>query len=88
MLFTWDTTNLCVVFRWWHVRGPWSLLLTLLGVIGLGMSYEALRHLARKYDETSLGNIRLASPVSDDDNNGRRSPATTGKYQEPYCDSC
>jgi solute carrier family 31 (copper transporter), member 1 len=64
MLFTWDTTNLCVVFRWWHVRGPVSLALTLLGIVGLGMSYELLRLIARKYDD--LGTIRLATPTEDD----------------------
>lgn len=81
MLFTWDTTNLCVVFSWWHVTGPWSLFFTLLGIVGLGMSYELIRHLARKYDESSLGSIRLGSPVNEDDDRGRRSPsAQTGKY--------
>ena len=65
MLITWDTINLCVVFRWWHDYGPWSLLFTLLGVIALGMSYEALRHLAHKFDE-STGNICLTSPTHDD----------------------
>ena len=29
------------------------------------MSYEFLRHIARKYDEHSLGNIRIDSPVHD-----------------------
>src|SRR5271169_305176 len=67
MLFTWDTTNLCVVFPWWHVTGPWSLLFTLLGIVGLGMCYEVLRLLARKYDEHTIGTIRLGSPNNDDD---------------------
>ena len=76
MLFTWDTTDLCVVFRWWHVRGPWSLLFTLLGVVGLGMSYELLRHIARKYDDHSMGHIRIDSPPHDavDADRGRTSP--------------
>lgn len=82
MLFTWDTTDLCVVFRWWHVRGPWSLLFTLLGVVGLGMSYELLRNIARKFDDTGFGSLRLDSPGYDsDDDRGRRSPSVnTGKY--------
>lgn len=83
MLFTWDTTDLCVVFRWWHVRGLWSLFFTLLGVVGLGMSYELLRYIARKYDESSVGDIRIGSPVADADDNGRarRNPnGATGKY--------
>ena len=66
MLFTWDTTNLCVVFRWWHVRGPWSLLFTLLGIVGLGMSYELIRLLARKYEENATGTIRLGTLNNND----------------------
>ena len=80
MLFTWDTQNLCVVFRWWHVRGPWSLLFTLIAVVLLGMSYEGLRHVARKFDESTAGTIRLECS-SDPDDSGRRSPPlATGKY--------
>jgi copper transporter 1 len=71
MLFTWDTEDLCVVFRWWHVRGPWSLFFTLLGVVALGISYEFLRHIARKYDEHSLGKIRIESPPPDAVDRGR-----------------
>jgi solute carrier family 31 (copper transporter), member 1 len=84
MLFTWDTTDLCVVFRSWHVRGPWSLLFTLIGVVFLGMSYELLRLAARKYDESLVGSIRLGTPNHDDqDDPGRRprSPLIAGgKY--------
>ena len=88
MLFTWDTTDLCVVFRWWHVRGPWSLLFTLLGVVGLGMSYELLRRAAQKYDEHSIGNIRIESPPNDavDANRGRTSPLITATYNFPDCE--
>ncbi|KAK8049799.1 Ctr copper transporter, partial [Apiospora phragmitis] len=49
MLFTWDTTNLCIVFRQWHVRGPVSLLFSLLGVVLICAGYEALRELIRRY---------------------------------------
>lgn len=88
MLFTWDTTDLCVVFRWWHVRGPWSLLFTLLGVVGLGMSYELLRRIAQKYDDQSIGNIRIESPTHDavDANRGRASPPITATYNFPECE--
>jgi len=85
MLFTWDTQDLCVVFRWWHVRGPWSLLFTLLGVVGLGMSYELLRNLARRFDESSTS-VRLGTPPSDgavtnpEFERGRRSPGIGGRY--------
>jgi solute carrier family 31 (copper transporter), member 1 len=92
MLFTWDTQDLCVVFRWWHVRGPWSLLFTLLGVVGLGMSYELLRNLALKFDESSAS-VRLASPNSDgagtdsEFERGRRSPGIGGRYFPPLLEA-
>ncbi|KAG5930614.1 hypothetical protein E4U42_005276 [Claviceps africana] len=50
MLFTWDTTNLCIVFRQWHVRSTPGLLASLLAVVVLAMGYEALRALSRRYE--------------------------------------
>lgn len=50
MLFTWDTKNLCIVFRSWRITGPISLLLSLLAVILLGVGYELVREMARKYE--------------------------------------
>ncbi|CAG8435457.1 1743_t:CDS:2 [Scutellospora calospora] len=51
MLFNWDTTNLCIVFSWWKVDGILLLLLSCFFVALIGVAYEALRNLARKYDE-------------------------------------
>jgi len=51
MLFTWDTTNLCIVFRQWHIRGTGSLVLSLLAIVAITAGYEALRAAARRYDE-------------------------------------
>ncbi|RDA87339.1 hypothetical protein CP532_2614 [Ophiocordyceps camponoti-leonardi (nom. inval.)] len=50
MLFTWDTTNLCIVFRQWHIRSTASLIFSLLAVILLAMLYEALRALSRRFE--------------------------------------
>ncbi|KAI9745319.1 MAG: hypothetical protein M1818_001599 [Claussenomyces sp. TS43310] len=50
MLFTWDTTNLCLVFRWWHVRSTAGLLFSLLAVVLLAAGYEALREASRRYE--------------------------------------
>ncbi|KAI9897457.1 hypothetical protein N3K66_007313 [Trichothecium roseum] len=50
MLFTWDTTNLCIVFRQWHVRSTTSLLASLVAVVLLAMGYEAIRSASRKYE--------------------------------------
>lgn len=51
MLFTWDTTNLCIVFPSWRVTGTFSLIVSLLGVIALTAGYEAIRELSRRYED-------------------------------------
>lgn len=50
MLFTWDTTNLCIVFRQWHIRGTASLVFSLLAIIAICAGYEALREGIRRYE--------------------------------------
>ncbi|KAI0470127.1 Ctr copper transporter family-domain-containing protein [Xylaria cf. heliscus] len=50
MLFTWDTTNLCIVFRQWHVTGRASLIFSLLAIVAICAGYEALREGTRKYE--------------------------------------
>ncbi|RDW74010.1 CTR2 long splice variant [Coleophoma crateriformis] len=50
MLFTWDTTNLCLVFRWWHIRSNAGLVLSLLAVVAITAGYEAVRSASRKYE--------------------------------------
>lgn len=53
MIFTWSTDNLCVVFRWWHIRTHTDLLLTLVAVVLLGMGYEYLKVLGARLDAKS-----------------------------------
>ena len=50
MLFTWDTTNLCVIFRWWHIRSTPGLLFSLLAIIALAAGYECLRSFSRRFE--------------------------------------
>jgi hypothetical protein len=50
MLFTWDTTDLCIVFRSWHISGTGSLIVALLAIILLTAGYEAIREASRRYD--------------------------------------
>ncbi|KAJ4861108.1 ctr copper transporter family domain-containing protein [Trichoderma breve] len=50
MLFTWDTTNLCIVFRQWHIRSNTSLVLSLIAVVLIGIGYEFLRSVSRRYE--------------------------------------
>jgi len=51
MLFTWDTTNLCIVFKWWHIRSTGGLLFSLLAVVALTAAYEAIRSASRRYEQ-------------------------------------
>lgn len=50
MLFTWSTDNLCIVFKWWHIRSTITLLLSLLAIIVLTAGYELVRGLSRRYE--------------------------------------
>lgn len=53
MLFTWDTTNLCIIFPQWHVHSTFSLLMSLIGVIVLTAGYEFVREMSRRYEASS-----------------------------------
>lgn len=60
MLFTWDTTNLCIVFPSWRVTGTISLILSLVAVIALTAGYEAIRELSRRYEDQQAQKIQNA----------------------------
>jgi len=53
MLFTWDTTDLCIVFRGWHVSSTFTLILSLIGVAALTAGYELVREVSRRYEASS-----------------------------------
>ncbi|AEO70084.1 uncharacterized protein THITE_2121011 [Thermothielavioides terrestris NRRL 8126] len=50
MLFTWDTTNLCIVFRQWHITSNLGLVASLVAVVAICAGYEALREGIRRYE--------------------------------------
>ncbi|KAG9236483.1 putative copper transport protein CTR2 [Amylocarpus encephaloides] len=50
MLFTWNTNNLCLVFKWWHIRTTPGLIFSLVAVVAITAAYEALRSLSRRYE--------------------------------------
>ena len=50
MLFTWDTENLCIIFRRWHIRSTSGLLSSLVAIVFLTAGYEALREVSRRYE--------------------------------------
>ncbi|KAK8163091.1 ctr copper transporter family protein [Phyllosticta citrichinensis] len=62
MLFTWDTTDLCIVFRGWHITGTLSLLLSLVAVALLCAGYEGVREVSRRYEAS----IAARQKVKDD----------------------
>lgn len=69
MLFNWDTTNLCIVFRSWHIRGTPSFILSMVAIALLVVGYEALRAYISAYsakairDLESLPSMFNPSPV-------------------------
>ncbi|KAF2397610.1 Ctr-domain-containing protein [Trichodelitschia bisporula] len=50
MLFTWDTTDLCIVFHGWHISSTLSLIASLLAIVALTAGYESVRELSRRYE--------------------------------------
>merc|ERR1712093_3722 len=50
MLFTWDTNNLCIVFKSWRITSTMSLVWSLLGVMLLTAGYELVREMSRRYE--------------------------------------
>ncbi|KAI9374768.1 Ctr copper transporter [Aspergillus egyptiacus] len=50
MLFTWSTKNLCIVFSGWRVKGPFSLLGSLIVIVLLTAGYEGVRQVTRRYE--------------------------------------
>ena len=57
MLFTWDTTNLCIVFRSWRITGLWSLVWSLIAVMTLIAGYEGVREAERRYEARQAAKI-------------------------------
>jgi len=64
MLFTWDTTNLCIVFPSWRVTGTFSLIWSLIAVVALTAGYEAIREVSRRYEERAAENVKNATRKS------------------------
>ncbi|KAL9020964.1 MAG: hypothetical protein Q9185_001791 [Variospora sp. 1 TL-2023] len=78
MLFTWDTTNLCIIFPQWHIYSTFSLFISLVGVIVLTAGYEFVREMSRRY-EASSAEYTNKLPSEDDDERERNSLLWAGK---------
>ncbi|OAQ99313.1 hypothetical protein LLEC1_06066 [Akanthomyces lecanii] len=60
MLFTWDTTNLCIVFKQWHIRSTPGLVASLVAVVLIAMGYEGLRATCRMYEKSMAARVDSA----------------------------
>jgi hypothetical protein len=58
MLFNWDTNNVCIVFRQWHIRSTASLFFSLFAILLITVGYEALRSVSRRYEESLAKSIQ------------------------------
>lgn len=50
MVFTWGFSDLCIIFRWWHVKSTLSLIISLVAIVAICAGYEALREGIRRYE--------------------------------------
>lgn len=64
MLFTWDTTNLCIVFEQWHIRTTPGLIISLIAVVLIAMGYEGLRATCRVYEKSIDARVESAPSES------------------------
>lgn len=64
MLFTWDTNNLCIVFKQWHIRSTPGLVISLIAVVLIAMGYEGLRALSRTYEKSIASRVDTAPSES------------------------
>ncbi|KAK5070110.1 copper transpport protein [Lithohypha guttulata] len=52
MIFTWDSNNLCIIFKQWRITSTMSLLMSLLAIVVLTAGYECLRSASRRYEQS------------------------------------
>lgn len=43
MLFNWQIENTCIVFRWWHIKGPIGFFFSCLAIFAIAAGYEWIR---------------------------------------------
>ncbi|RLV94044.1 Copper transport protein CTR2 [Spathaspora sp. JA1] len=64
MIFTWDWKNTCVIFKWWHVKTYHGFILTVIGIILLGMGYEFVRSWFSNWEKAFLARLPTATNQS------------------------
>ncbi|CCD24003.1 low-affinity Cu transporter NDAI_0C03430 [Naumovozyma dairenensis CBS 421] len=54
MLFSWSYKNTCVVFKWWHIRSFFGLIISCLSIMTLSYLYEYFKYRLNSYEENEL----------------------------------
>lgn len=50
MLFTWDWKNVCVVFKWWHIRTFTDFLISFVAIVALTSLYEYIKYVVENWE--------------------------------------
>lgn len=43
MLFNWQVQDTCIVFRWWHISGAWSMTVSCIIIFLIAAGFEYIR---------------------------------------------
>jgi copper transporter 1 len=50
MIFTWDWRNVCVVFKWWHIRTFSDFLISFIAIVLLTAFYEYIKDVVESWE--------------------------------------
>ncbi|KAI5951339.1 CTR2 [Candida jiufengensis] len=57
MLFTWDWHNVCIVYKWWHIKTFPGFIISLIAVTLLASLYELIKKWFSQWERTSTATI-------------------------------
>jgi copper transporter 1 len=80
MIFNWQIEDTCVVFEWWHIKGPATFILSCIGVALIAAFYEWLRAYSNRIEYKWKEAAFLAAARDDEQEEERNS--TYAYYQQ------
>ncbi|KAJ5114930.1 hypothetical protein NUU61_000689, partial [Penicillium alfredii] len=87
MVFTWSAKDLCIIFRWWRITGPFSFLFSLAAIVLLTAGYEGVRQATRRYEAAHARRLNsFTSSVATGDEE-IADPTIAGAPTEPIPDA-
>ncbi|GES57580.1 Ctr copper transporter [Aspergillus terreus] len=78
MLFTWSSKDLCIIFRQWHVSGPFTLVVSLVVIVLLTAGYEGVRQVTRRYEAAHAQRLNAFTAAVTDNEIADESLRATG----------